>query len=235
MISRQELIFNPGKHEPLGSVKSVYNRPNDIDFTALDINKLFTSQSNISMMTNNIYKVARQNGARSSIDQFRKLIPRLANQFMIENNLSEYETVEAATTGINNWVEVLKSINNEFMKHCYRYFKWNTFVPTREWADVGPRDNRKQKRFQDITAADAHTLDLWRTQETQRMNKHFRNDNKISVRQASMHTRHFDRHNEGLTHDDNTRASLDTPVRGYDMTNVRATLDKWKSEDWFGM
>jgi len=235
MISHRELVYRPERYQPLSSVKSVNNLANEPDFTNVDINALFTSRPNIDMLTSNLYKVARQNGSRSNIHKFKKMVPILAMQFKTANNLREYETAEAEATGMNNWVEVLKTVNNQFMKYCYRRLKWNHFVPTREWAEVGPAGDRKQKRFQELTAADAPALDFWRQQETQRMNKHFRYGNKIPFWQTSMHTRHFERDNGGLAHDDPDRASLDTPVYGYDMENVKSTIDKWQKEDWFGM
>lgn len=235
MISRKQLLNNPELYQPLGSVKSMRNIATTPDFGNVNLNALFLSDSNLTNLVHSLYKIARQNGSRSSIQEFKQLVALLAKQFVRANNLSEYETVEQGSTGIVNWVEILKAINNNFMKQCYRRLKWNQFVPTREWVEVGPRENRVQKRFQEMTAADVATLDVWRVQETQRMNSHFRYGNAIPFWQTSMHTRHFERGNEGLAYDDPNRASLDTPVRGYDMTNIKATIGKWQSEDWFGM
>lgn len=235
MIPHRSLLEHPDKYHPLGSVKSINNVPNPVDFTNVNINALFMSRPNIAMLTSNLYKVARQNGSRSSMEKFKKIVPALAMQFKVRNKLEEYETAEANATGFNNWVEVLKTVNNVFMKYCYRRLKWNTFVPTREWAEVGPRNDRKQTKFYELQAADHGTMDLWRNQETQIMNKHFRYGNKIPFWQTSMHNRHYDKHNEGLAYDNPDRTSLDTPLYGYDMSNVKATIDKWQSKEWFGM
>jgi hypothetical protein len=235
MIPYNALLKHPERYRPLGSVKAVNNVPSSVDFTNISINALFTSQPNIAMLTSKLYKVARQNGNRSSIEKFKKLVPMIAMQFKTSNTLEEYETAETGAVGFNNWVEVLKTVNNEFMKYCYNRLKWNTFVPTREWAEVGPRHDRKQTKFYELQAADHGTMDLWSNQETQIMNKHFRYGNKIPFWQSSMHKRHYDRQNEGLAYDNPDRASLDTPVYGYNMDNVRATVDKWQSEEWFGM
>lgn len=235
MIPRKHLLHVPDKYQPLGSVKSVRNLASEPDFGNIDINALFMSSGNMTNLIHSLYKVARQNGSRSTIHKFKRLVPLLAKQWMRSNNLELYETVDQGTTSVTNWVEIIGAINNKFMSHCYQRLQWNTFVPTREWAEVGPRENRVQKRFHEITAADVGTLDVWRRQEIQISNSHFRNNNAIPFWQTSMHTRHYDRQNEGLAHDDSNRASLDTPIYGYSMTNIESRLDKWHSSEWFGM
>jgi hypothetical protein len=235
MISHKELVYNPENYQPLGSLKSVRNLPCEQDFTNINIESIFHSRSNMTMLSHNIYKVSRQNGGRSSIDKFNQLIPRLANTFCKDNNINNYETAESSATGEVNWVALLKAINLDFTNYCYTYLRWNVFVPTREWAEVGPSDNRVQKKFSELTAADAPTLDLWKHQEIQLINKHFRYGNKIPIWQKSMAVRHYDRGNEGLHHNDPDRASLENPVYGYDMSNINDTIDKWTSTGWFGM
>lgn len=235
MISHRDLVFNPDDYKPLSSFKSVRNLPNKPDFTNVNIIKLFLSKSNMNLMINNIYRTSRENGHRSSLDTFRLLVPKLAVIFNKENNLNEYEVAEYSATGQTNWVELLRTINNDFTKYCYKYLKWNIFVPTREWVEVGPADNRVQKKYHEMTAADVPTLDVWREQEVQRYNSLFRNNNKIPFWQYTMHNRHYDRNNEGLTHNNADRASLETPVYGYDMKNINKALDKWTSTGWYGM
>jgi hypothetical protein len=234
MMSHQDLIFNPEKYEPLGSVKSVNNKSCDLDFTDVNIEELFKSQSNMRMLSYKIHKIHRQNGGRSSINKFYKLLPTIAKVFCKNNNINEYEVVEINATHHNNWVETLKAINNEFTKVCYKYLKWNTFVPTREMVEVGPSNNRKQVRLNEIQAPDQATIDVWSNQETQIINKHFRYGNKIPIWQKSMNKRHYDRGNEGLVENDPDRSSLDTPIYGYNMEKIYSVIDKWNSTDWFG-
>jgi len=219
----------------INSLKALNNIPTEPDFANVNIVALFMSKSNMSLLSHNLYKIARQNGDRNEYERFAYAIPLLAKKFQINNNLFDYTTAESEAIKMNNWVEVLKTINNDFMKYCYKYIKWNQFVPTREWAEVGSRNDRKQKRFQYFNSEDAKTLDLWRNQETQIMNKHFRYENKIPFWQVTMHTRHYDRSNEGLMYDDPERASLENPIYGYDMTAINSTLNNWKSSEWFGM
>lgn len=236
MIPYKDLLSQPEKYRPLGSVKSVNNIPSRPDFTDIDIAEVFRSDSNMHMMANSLYKVHRQNGGRLSIEKFLRLTPKLANNFMQKYSIYEFEDVDFQATGQHNWVELLRTINNEFVNYCYKWFKWNQFVPTREWGEVGPIDNRKQKRFYEMTADDIPTLDYWRNQEIQRMNKVFRYHNKIPFWQKTMHRRHHDRENEGFRYDDSDRSSLETPIHhAYDMSDIHKTLDKWTKTEWFGM
>jgi len=234
-IPYRDLIVQPEKYQPLSSVKSVMNVENEPDFTDIHLESVFKSRPNMLMLARNLYKIHRQNGGRSSIEKFRAMTPRLAHAFSKRTNIDEYMTAEACATGFNNWVEALKAINNDFIKYCYNWIKWNHFVPTREWAEVGATGERKQVRFNQLQPDDNTTLDLWRTQEIQRMNKHFRYGNKIPVWQRTMHNRYYDRANEGLKENDPDRASLETPIYGYNMTNIHAMIDKWHNEEWFGI
>jgi len=236
MIPYNDLITNPENYKPLGSVKAVRNVPCKVQFTDIDLGDVFMDPSNLDMQAVSLHKIHRQNGGRAKLDKFLQLIPKLANAFKSRYNLNEFEDVDYQATGQHNWVELLKTINNEFIRYCYKSLRWNNFVPTREWAEVGPVDDRKQKRFYELTAEDIPTLDYWREQEVQRMNKVFRYHNKIPIWQTSMHTRHFDRNNDGFRYDDPDRSSLDTFVHGtYDMSKIHETLDKWTKKDWFGM
>jgi hypothetical protein len=235
MFTRNDLLNHPEKYQPLGSVKAIMNKACEVDFTDIDLNAVFKSQSNIIYMSNKLYKVYRQNGGRSTIEKIRSLISKLAYDFSIKNNLNSYQVSEIGATGINNWVESLKTINNQFTKHCYNWFKWNNFVPTREWVEVGPINDRKQVRFNEIQAPDKQTIDVWEKQEIQLINSHFRHNNKIPFWQKTMNTRHYDRGNEGLQENDSDRSSLDTPIYGYNMKPIYSAMNKWQSEDWFGV
>jgi hypothetical protein len=234
MISRKALLHDVDNYHPLGSRKSVANVPNKPSYVEVDMDAVFASSGNMLMMSRNVYRVHRNNGGRSKLSKFQQLVPALALKFRKRNNLREYQSVEREATGFDNHVDLLKSINTEFMKFCYNSLRWNALVPSRAWGEVGPTDDRKMKKYSEMTAADIPTIDVWQEQETSIMNKQFRNNNKIPFWQTSMHTRHFDRGNDGLKHTPD-RASLDNPSRGFKMDPIYDTLDKWTTDDWFGM
>jgi hypothetical protein len=232
MLSKYDLMNNPEIVQPLGSRKGVLNKPCNIN---LDIDRLFIAKDNVNLLVHNLYNIYQQNGGKGSKQKFRDLIPKLMNKFIHENDLSGYEAAEAQATGINNYVTVLKTINNDFMSECYKYFRWNSYNPFQDNVEVGPVESRVLKKSYELTADDHGTLDLWREQFTQVLNRNFRNNNKIPVYRTGIHTRHYDRSNEGLLFNNPDRASLETPVRGYDMSQIHKSIDRYKSEEWYGM
>ncbi len=235
MISHHDLILNPEQYEPLGSYKSVRNKACSASAVAIDIVAVFLSESNRQLLTRSLYSIQRQNGGSSTLPQLRMVVKELASDFAKKNNLYRYETVDVEATGIVDWVEVLRAVNGDFIRHCYRYMRWNAFVPFREWIETGPADDRRQKRMTDLMADDIPTLDLWRVQETQRSNQMFRYNNKIPIWQTAMHTRNYDTDNEGLRNDTADRASLEAPIYGYDMQPITSQIDRWKHKEWHGM
>ena len=67
---------------------------------------------------------------------------------------------------------------------------------------------------------DTRNMDIWRPERTVRMNNDYRYNNQIPVWQCSMNKRNYDRDNDGLEHSDPNRSSLETPIRGYEMTDI---------------
>lgn len=234
MIPYKDFILNPEKYKPLGSVKSILNKQSENTFDTVDIKKLFNSSSNISKMTLKLYEVYLQNGGKDIYDKFSNNIIYLSKTFSNENNLYNFKYVDS--TNQNNWVEILKFINNKFTKYCYNWFKWNSFVPTRDVVEVGTYDNRKKKHFFELMADDIPTLNYWRKQEVYRVNNMFRYNNEIPFWQKTMNTRYYDKSNEGFRNGDSDRASLENPVYDrYNMSNMNDLLDSWNKGDWFGI
>lgn len=234
MISQKALLFDSDKYHPLGSLKSVFNVPSEQDFVSVNMVRVFLCDRNMSLMSKSLHNIHLNNGGKSPIAKFNKLVPLLAKQFISTRDLSQYQSVEYESTGFNNHVDLLKSINSEFQKYCYSYLRWNAFVPTRAWTEVGPSDDRKQKRMSELTADDIPTIDIWQQQEISVMSKFFRDNNRIPIHQHRMHTRHYDRGNDGLKAEPD-RASLDNFQRGFKMDSIYAGLDKWTNDGWFGM
>lgn len=231
-----DLLNKPEKYKPLGSRKALNNKEYKHQFASINIKGVFMSDSNLRLLAHSLYSVHRRNGGRSKLDRFNKITPLLAVEFCKGKNLNGYTDVASSATGQVDWVEVLKAVNNSFMKFCYSRFQWNHFVPTREWAEVGSSGVRKQKRFHQIRPEDVGTLDYWQHQETYRDDSIYRYGNEIPFWQTTMHKRHYDRSNEGFRYDHTDRASLSTPVYNtYDMSQIHKTLDKWKDTEWFGM
>ncbi len=234
MFSKKDLILHPEELQPLGSIKGVEYRPS-LPFINLDMNKLFNSEGNTLLLSNNVYSIYQQNGGRVKKEKLYEIVPKLMAEFNNNKNLNNYELVEMQATNQKNWSSILKAINYDFIKFCYKYFKWNTFNPFREYAQVGDNDHRRYKRFQDLMPDDYCTLDLWREQFIQIDNSRFRDNNAIPEYRASIHTRNYDTSNEGLREGNSDRASLENFQRGFDMRTIYKMIDNYKDRDWYGM
>jgi hypothetical protein len=232
VLSREDLMLRPEQVQPLGTKKGVRNKPTELK---IDLKDLFLSESNQKMLNNGLYNIYRQNGGKQSRDKLFVFLKQLSNKFTADNDLNSYETAEAQTTGYNNYAECLRAINNDYHKVVYRYFSWNTANPFKDRVEVGPHDFRVLKKGYDLSHEDHGTLELWREQFTQVLNSQFRDNNRIPVYRQSIHTRHYDRGNEGLQQNDPDRSSLETPVYGYDMSQIYKNLDKYSSTEWYSM
>lgn len=232
MLSKADLLFNPQNVQPLGSRKGVLNKPTIVP---LDIKEIFLSNKNTNLLLYGLYDVYTQNGGKSSQLKFEQLLRLLQRKFVKKNDLYSYCSAEWQATGYNNYVEALKAINNDFTKDTYKYFKWNLYNPFKDDIEVGPSDDRRKIKSAEIMPEDFGTLDLWREQFSQVLNRQFRNGNRIPVHQTSIHTRNYDRGNEGLRDGNSDRASLETPIYGYDMDRVKLQIDNYKSDSWYGL
>jgi hypothetical protein len=232
MLSLQDLMISPENIQPLGSRKGVLNKPTGIK---IDIKELFLSLSNVSNMAVNTHNIYRQNGGKTCLKKFKELIILLMKKFAKENDLYGYETVENHTMQIYNYPMILKTINKDFVDFAHKYFGWDNYNPFRDLVEVGTCENKTLKKSADLRPDDYLTLEVWREQFTQVLGRNYRADNKIPVYRTSIHTRHYDRSNEGLKHNDSNRASLDTPIYGYDMREIHKGINNYKSEEWYGM
>lgn len=231
-LTKADLMLRPEQVQPLGTIKGIRNKPTNIK---IDIKDLFMSDSNQNMLKHNLYTIYQQNGGKQLRSAFNKFITQLSKRFVLDNNLYTYETAEAQATGYNNYTEVLRTINRDYHAVCYKFFSWNTANPFQDNVVVGPSDRRVLKKGYELTPEDHGTLDVWREQFTQVLNAQFRDNNRIPVHRQSIHTRHYDRSNEGLQHNDADRSSLETPVYGYDMSQIYKNLDKYSATDWYSM
>jgi hypothetical protein len=231
MLSQYDLLYHPNEVQPIGSRKGVLNKPTHI---VIDLEELFLSSANTNNLHASLHAIYKQNGGKGTFAKFGQLIKLLQKKFVKENRLQDYNTAESQATGINNYVDALRAINNDFHKLVYRYFKWNMYNPYKDDIEVGPNDNRILKKSSEIMPEDFNTLDVWREQFTLVLNRQFRDCNRIPVHRVGLHSRHIDRGNEGLRENDAERSSLETPIYGYDMTNINDTLCNYKQEEWYG-
>lgn len=234
-IPFKDLINTPQDYRPLGSVKSTRDLPNPQQFTSMNITKLFLAPSNKIMLARQLYAASKENGGQANLNRFVALVKELTEVYAKQHDLNSCMMNEAPETGQIDWVLTLQAINNEFLQHCYDQLQWNKYVPTREKTTVGAFGERRLKELKDLTAEDIPTVNVWAAYDINRSNKNFRYMNQIPPWQSSMNTRHFDRGNEGFHTKYADRASLNTPVRGYDMSTTSKTLNNWTRTGWFGI
>ncbi len=225
VIPYEDLMNVPHLYEPLGSKKSVNNLECKSNFVDIDIVKLFTSTHNIAYLTRTMYNTAQKNGSDMSQEYISRNIPSWVHKFATQNNLYRYTLVDEQP----DWVAILRFINNEFLSKCYNMLRWNSFVPTRMSAMV----DGKEKKFSDLTYEDYQKISFWETQDVNRTNSSFRNNNEIPFWRKHIHVRHYDRDNDGLQYDDPDRASLDTPIYQRTARNNDELLDFWSRKNWY--
>jgi hypothetical protein len=232
MLSKFDLLHQPELVQPLGSRKGVLNKPTNL---RIDLPDLFLSNSNFNNLHTALYTIYQQNGGKSPYGKFGELTKLLQKKFVKENNLNAYCTAEWQATGTNNYVDALKMINSDFHKMVYKYFAWNIYNPFHDSIEVGPNDDRVLKKSAEIRPEDFGTLDLWREQFTTVLNRQFRDNNRIPAYRTGIQKRHYDRGNEGLRSNNPDRASLETPIYGYDMSRISDTVLNYKDSEWFGL
>jgi hypothetical protein len=230
MISYRELIENPEKFQPLSSHKSVKNLANEPDYTNVDIKAVFFSNHNRTALAQNLYVISQNNGSHVSYKKFYDAMGGLQARFSKIKNIDEYTMAESQAMSINDWAEVLRCVNNDFIKQCYTILKWNHLVPTRASSMVGPMGNRQRKKYSDMTAEDIPTIDVYEDYQIETMNNKHWLENKIPAWRASIQVRHYDRDNEGLRENNPDRASLDNPMYGYNMDTIHNNIDNWKKK-----
>ncbi len=232
-LKYNDLLLDPQNFQPLSSVRAVKNEALGL---SVDMYKLFLSESNIRQIAQSLYRISQNNSDGRPIEFFYRITPKMMNLFSKQKNLYDYQMAEASEGGNINWVETVKAINYDFMKECLNTFHWNNYNPFRDtYLTVGDSDNRKKKRACDLMADDYGTIDVYGVTDINRENKHFRYNNTIPFWQRTMNIRHYDRGNEGLRYNDPDEASRDSHIRGYDMSNINATLNNWQKSTWFGL
>ena len=195
----------------------------------INLNDMFTSQKNVRYLIDTLYLTYRENGGRSNRMNFASFVIGKISAFAARD-LNEYQTAEMHATGYNNYVDALHAINADFIAMCYKYFAWNDFNPFKATYEVGTWERRVLKKGYDLTPEDHGTLDMWRDQMVQVLNRNYRDNNEIPNYRRHLNTRHYSRDGEGLR-TTSSRASLEATPHGYDMGDIHDIV--YKSEDFY--
>jgi hypothetical protein len=192
------------------------------DYASVKLEDIFLSESNASMLNNNVCRLyENQEGKPADYHLFLPITKKYMDQFAVRESIHRFVAVNnIEITEKYDWLEVLRCINNRFLKFVQRALRPNALLPSRATVEVGDGENRHRKKFSELLAHDIPTIDVWAVQEVQQYNQHFRYNNTIPVWQRSMAKRHYDRSNEGLAETEES-SSRETIQRGFDMSEIQ--------------
>ena len=204
------------------SIKEEKNPPADNDLDNVTHTGIFLSEKNIHYMTYYIVSLNKTTTGQQLIN-LAKQIPGLMIQWSKKEDLNNFEYV------YNNILLTLSFLNKKFLvNHAYLYRGTeNADINVFRTKDVvtDKCGNEELKKYDEMTAAEYSTLDVWRDEQVYTYDKLNRYQNKIPTWQKSMNIRQYDRSNDGLHSAYSDRASLDSQVRGYNMDNIHKGLE----------
>jgi hypothetical protein len=203
---------------PIMSVKDEENQTRLDHFSQMSKTELFLRHDNISHMIQYIIALNTHHKTNTPPGNIVQNTPVYMKKWAYAQKLDDYENMQ------DNWLTTLDFINKQFVKgHGFMYDRGNvdTFNVFRIKDRVSDEyGNTSLKRYDEMTATDYQTLDVWRHQETKVWDNIFRYGNRVPQWQKSMQKRPYDRENEGYHEADSDRSSLETQIHGYDMSNI---------------
>lgn len=197
------------------SVKDEKNTPVINYFDTATNTDLFLSKKNIYNVARYILSINKITTPCNTLATMNNRISRLMKKWSISENLNDFEYV------YNDPSIILSFLNKVFLtKHEYLINKKNSNVFRVNDVVSDQCGISKLKKYEEMTADEYKTLDIWKSQQLYTNNKRYRYENKIPIWQKSMNIRHYDKNNDGLHSADSNRSSLNTQIRGYDMSNI---------------
>jgi hypothetical protein len=204
------------------SIKEEKNQPADNYLDNITNTGIFLSVKNIHYMTYYIVSLNKTATGQQLIN-LAKRISGLMVQWAKKEYLNDFEYVH------DNVLLTLSFLNKKFLvNHAYLYKRTENanFNVFRNKDIVTDKcGNEELKKYDEMTADEYRTLDVWREEQVFTYDKLNRYQNKIPTWQKSMNTRQYDRSNDGLHSAFSDRASLDSQVRGYNMDNIHKGLE----------
>jgi hypothetical protein len=177
---------------------------------------IFLSNRNVIHMTEYIISLNLEQNTEYDLKSIKNDMPRIMKKWTIEENLDDYEYL------YDNPIMVLSYINKHFLDtHGYLYQKdvvKNVYRIDGLTTDkVG---NQITKKYSEMTADEYKNINVWKQTDLFTSDTKQRYNNKVTPWESGLYTRHYDRDNDGLQHSNHERASLNTQIRGYDMSNI---------------
>jgi hypothetical protein len=178
-------------------------RPKNFNSTSVSNKELFLTKENTHNVISSMYSIHTQHGFNSPVEDFQKNIPRMMRKWAVENNINSFEALGG---DVNNFIEVLDFINRLFIKQNYELVTMATPLdnhipdikvtkyPGVQIGNINEYEHTiERKDLKDLMASDYNQIDVWRHQETNVWDGHYRNGNRIGIDQISRHKRNYDR------------------------------------------
>jgi hypothetical protein len=204
------------------SVKEEKNPPTDNYLDNITNTGIFLSEKNIHYMTYYIVSLNKTTTGQQLIN-LAKRIPGLMVQWSKKEDLNDFEYAH------DNVLLTLSFLNKKFLvnnAYLYKGTENSNFNVFRTKDIVTDKcGNAESKKYDEMTADEYRTLDVWREEQVFTYDKLNRYQNKIPTWQKSMNIRQYDRSNDGLHSAFSDRASLNSQVRGYNMDNIHKGLE----------
>lgn len=222
--STEQTLDMPG-YCPI-SVKAEKNKPETNNFP-LTNKQIFLSERNVTDMIYYIVSLNIKNLTKYPLDKLKKITPIYMVKWAEDQSINDFEYLT------NDIILTLEFLNKKFLiNHSMLYDRagvnsLNVFQNTGRVTDKCNRESNK--KYDEMLAADYHTLDLWQPFEVFTYDKAQRYCNKIPIWQSSMNTRELDRSNDGLHAALPERASLNNQIHGYDMDNIIKGSEYYKN------
>lgn len=217
------------------SVKDLKNRPLNNSFTNMNNERAFLCNENRKMMVRRLYLLHKEKGGDLDPDNFANLVNARMDDFAIKHNLHGFESLTKY-----DWLHTIHYINKKFIDTNRELY--NDLIPQETdvfqarfagtGLDLDGNEIFQAKKGDELTVDDMRNLNVYKKMEVVRDPKKFRYGNKIPFWQNTS-MRRYDRSNEGFRHGSMAeRASLQNPIRGYNMKKIRKTIGREKRKDW---
>ncbi len=195
--------------------------------------------ANQRYLTKKIYLLHRSNNGLLKYLDFKNLVPSRMSTWIQSSKLRDKNINNYRAAAIDG-LDMLAYLNERFIKNNYDLYSIHGYEPPQTDSNVyrnkllvtymtdGGKTLIVEKNPNELLAGDMGNIDVWAKQTVEVSNANKRYNNAIVPWQASMHTRNYDRGNQGYAHADFGRASLDTPIYGYgpDIKKLHSLVDQ---------
>ena len=166
----------------------------------INIRNKFLSNENIRHLTKQVtdYIISNNINIIGTNNSKRNIDPLITYDYVSKHlmlkMITRFNIDEYVNTNVDTFY-LLSMMNNDFLHMVSKLLPSNTFRPNHSLVIA----NNEPILMPNVTPEHIQSLNLWKPYEVNIKNSHHRYGNKLPVWQTSMHTRNYDRDNEGLS------------------------------------